>query len=376
MLKGQGNPRTASRCQKRGIGRKAGFTLVELLVVVSIIALLIAILLPSLKGARDQAKLTKCLAHMRGTGQAAIVFAGSHNDRFQISTDEVGLAKADPGRNIYAYGEGKELLSWPVALAQAAGLDYANNWDWGVRAASYSAAKQNKQYIKDDFELVTCPADIVRIATPYYPRNKAQTFAGVDNDGLRFAPQGDPEHPVTSAPDVAYYGNLSYALNEDVVGAEVAESKGYPACWRSVETASGWIECTGESNYNPVHPCGKSKAGDRLQGVLDKVYRPGDVALILEAGRDTNSQATAGFANLLLSASAEGPYLGDFQQYHQMRVPEKRHPNGRLTVLYADMHGGSVIPVEKDETTGIASKYSPRVRVSPYAPMGYTVADE
>ena len=47
------------------------FTLIELLVVVAIIALLVAILLPSLNLAREQAKRTVCASHMK---QMAISF--------------------------------------------------------------------------------------------------------------------------------------------------------------------------------------------------------------------------------------------------------------------------------------------------------------
>ncbi len=57
-----------------------GFTLVELLVVVSIIALLLSMLLPSLRKARESAKSTVCQANLSGFGKGFATYAGGNED--------------------------------------------------------------------------------------------------------------------------------------------------------------------------------------------------------------------------------------------------------------------------------------------------------
>ena len=55
--------------------KPAAFTLVELLVVISIISLLISILLPALRQAREQAKTVVCLANTRQITGSATSYA-------------------------------------------------------------------------------------------------------------------------------------------------------------------------------------------------------------------------------------------------------------------------------------------------------------
>jgi prepilin-type N-terminal cleavage/methylation domain-containing protein len=72
----------ASRSPSEPRGAARGFTLVELLVVIGIIAVLIAILLPMLAKARAQANRTVCLSNIRQLGTAVLMYCNDNDGYF------------------------------------------------------------------------------------------------------------------------------------------------------------------------------------------------------------------------------------------------------------------------------------------------------
>ena len=68
--------------------KKKGFTLVELLVVISIIALLLSILMPSLGKAKEQAKKVVCGTNLRQQGVTLAAYAPDYQNKYPPKVHE------------------------------------------------------------------------------------------------------------------------------------------------------------------------------------------------------------------------------------------------------------------------------------------------
>jgi len=109
-----------------------GFTLIEVLVVVAIIALLVAVLLPSLARAREQSRAAVCLSHLK---QQGIAFSGYSADHKSI------LPWAGSFR--FSLMEGKYYLGFPTPEAH----------DWAL----VNLGPLYPKYIGSNPEVFYCP---------------------------------------------------------------------------------------------------------------------------------------------------------------------------------------------------------------------------
>lgn len=76
--------------------RSRAFSLIELLVVIGIIAILIAILLPTMTRVRQQARVVQCQSNLRQIGQLLLIYANANNGWIYPVGQSERIADASP----------------------------------------------------------------------------------------------------------------------------------------------------------------------------------------------------------------------------------------------------------------------------------------
>lgn len=178
---------------------RVAFTLIELLVVVGIIAVLIAIILPVLGKAREQANRIKCAANLRTMGQAMTMYTQQYRyypgaSIWVTGAVEAGAVAAWPPRLRAFMGGNRDAFHcpsrddsfrWgdrePTPLIQAAGIQlatvgyhpgealvhYKAPFSYGYNATGTSVDKGLGQWVGRDAvaaNRIRQPADMIAIA--------------------------------------------------------------------------------------------------------------------------------------------------------------------------------------------------------------------
>ena len=179
--------------------KRRGFTLIELLVVVAIIALLIAILLPSLGRAREMANRGTCLANTRGIVQSMNVYGASEQDAYPVVGQANGLNYTPLNATAAVNGANVE--------AAITATDYVGTTNRGsVMASVFILASQGsvstKQFI--------CKSD----------------------------PAGGQASPTASS-TTSYWMNFDNAFNN---------SYSFAFCWTSAGSTGGWWKSSADAS--------------------------------------------------------------------------------------------------------------------------------
>ncbi len=112
------------------VQRQRGFTLIELLVVISIIALLLGILIPTLGRARDQARKVLCLSNLRQWSVLLFLYTNDHEGSFPPGWS---VQKGMWMSRLRSYYQDRKICLCPKATKlQSEGLESDVFVGWGV----------------------------------------------------------------------------------------------------------------------------------------------------------------------------------------------------------------------------------------------------
>jgi prepilin-type processing-associated H-X9-DG protein/prepilin-type N-terminal cleavage/methylation domain-containing protein len=286
-----------------------GFTLVELLVVIGIIALLISILLPSLNKARRAAQNLQCTSNLRQLAMAGMMHAQEWKGLVPPASSHSVVASVDTGQRRYQY-----------RYDSASGQQFLK--DWASALLPYMGKKS-------DFTFQDAPQELAKI---FWCPSDMDT---IDDGGYRM------NNLAISADNRI---KVSYGINADIAAT----------------TASDGFSRIDYQNEMNIHASPLPKAIG-LDGKLSKVKRSSEVMLFADRGvwpKQYGSDYSVEDTSMLVYAThySGGGTLQSIMNASWLTkgIPLRRHQD-RINVAFADGHAETV-----------AKGNFLQVRVSPY----------
>lgn len=237
----------------RSSSHQRGFSLIEILVVIAIIAVLIGLLLSAIQRAREAANRAKCQNHLKQLALAAHSYHDSHN-RFPA-----GAAASPPTPDPQGVGPWTEApySTWVAPLMphyeqQSLYSVWSTNQDapgWGSNTGGRAAP--NAAVIS----ILVCPSDALNNpaqfeVVPPGPIAPLGVYVGLSSYGANWGTQELPASPIPYDKNGIFHQNSRVRLTDITDGTTntilFGERSNFEPLWKHIATAdiqyaSGWI---------------------------------------------------------------------------------------------------------------------------------------